>query len=46
MDHPTVENLAGLVSYFYRYKIPLLYLMGLKLISKFFSVVEQVFPVL
>lgn len=46
MDHPRVESLAGLVSYLYRYKNQLLCLMGLKLISKFFSVVEQVFPVL
>lgn len=36
MDHPRVENLAGLVDDFYCYKILLLHLMGLKLISKFF----------
>lgn len=29
MDHPRVENLAGLVDDFYCYKILLLYLMGL-----------------
>lgn len=46
MDHPRVENLAGLVYYFYCYKILLLHLMGLKLISKFFLVVRQVIPVM
>lgn len=46
MDHPRVENLAGLVDDFCCYKILLLHLMGLKLISKFFSAAKQVFPVL
>lgn len=46
MDHPRVESLAGLVDYSYCYKILLLHLMGLKLISKFFLAVKQVFPVL
>lgn len=46
MDHPRVENLAGLVDDFYCFKILLLRLMGLKLISKFLLAVKQVFPVL